>query len=138
VAARAGRLNECIISNAASFSQKAAEIALIEGEGELSRMLARLKENRDFCWAALRGMPGVTVSKPEGAFYLFAKIDRLADSFDFCKRLLQETKVGIAPGVAFGAGGEGFIRICYASEMPILEAAMQRLDEFLRAARNPS
>lgn len=138
VAARAGRLNECIISNAASFSQKAAEIALIEGEGELSRMLARLKENRDFCWAALRGMPGVTVSKPEGAFYLFAKIDRLADSFDFCKRLLQETKVGIAPGVAFGAGGEGFIRICYASEMSILEAAMQRLDEFLRAARNPS
>ena len=94
-------------------------------------MLIRLKENRDFCLAALAKMPGVTVPKPDGAFYLFPQIDGLTDSFDFCKRLLMETKVGLAPGVAFGAGGEGSVRICYAAEMAILEPAMARLKLFL-------
>jgi hypothetical protein len=132
LANRAARLNECIISNAASFSQKAAETALADGEDELSRMIVRLKENRDFCRAALRNMPGVTVAKPEGAFYLFSRIEGLTDSFEFCKRLLVEAKVGLAPGVAFGSGGEGSVRICYASERSILEQAMERLSEFLR------
>ncbi len=45
----------------------------------------------------------------------------------------METQVGLAPGVAFGAGGEGSVRICYAAERPILEKAMARLSQFLRA-----
>ena len=52
----------------------------------------------------------------------------MTDSFGFCRRLLEETRVGLAPGVAFGAGGEGSIRICYAAEQSILEPAMERLD----------
>jgi aspartate/methionine/tyrosine aminotransferase len=94
-------------------------------------MLHRLKENRDFCLDALRQMPGVTVPSPEGAFYVFPRIGGLTDSFAFCWKLLQETKVGIAPGVAFGVGGEGSVRICYAAERAILEAAMERLARFL-------
>ncbi|MCC6367204.1 MAG: pyridoxal phosphate-dependent aminotransferase [Bryobacterales bacterium] len=129
---KAAQLNEFIISHAPSFAQRAAETALLWGEPSLREMLARLKENRDFCIAALARIPGVTVPKPEGAFYLFPKIGGLTDSFDFCKRLLLETKVGLAPGVAFGAGGEGSIRICYAAERPILEKAMARLSRFLR------
>src|SRR5271166_567137 len=66
--------------------------------------------NRDFCQNALARMPGVTVPEPEGAFYLFPKIRGLTDSFDFCKRLLPKTQVGLAPGVAFGTGGEGRLR----------------------------
>ena len=132
LAAKATQLNEFIISHAPSFAQKAAETALAEGEEELARMLARLKANRDLCMDALAGMPGVTVPKPDGAFYLFPKIDGLQDSFDFCRRLLMETKVGLAPGVAFGAGGEGSVRICYAAEESILEPAMERLEAFLR------
>jgi hypothetical protein len=124
-------LNEFIISHAPSFAQKAAETALAEGEEEMERMLARLKANRDLCLQALAGMPGVTVPKPDGAFYLFPKIDGLTDSFEFCRRLLLETKVGLAPGVAFGAGGEGSVRICYAAEERILEPAMERLAKFL-------
>jgi aspartate/methionine/tyrosine aminotransferase len=131
LAAKATQLNEFIISHAPSFTQKAAETALADGEGEIARMLARLKANRDFCLEALRGMPGVTVPRPEGAFYLFPRIQGLSDSFDFCRRLLLETKVGLAPGVAFGAGGEGSIRICYAADRTILEAAMERLGGFL-------
>jgi aspartate/methionine/tyrosine aminotransferase len=130
---KATQLNEFIISHAPSFAQKAAETALECGEAELVAMLGRLKENRDFCLSALQGMPGVTVPEPDGAFYLFPKIDGLTDSFDFCRRLLMETKVGLAPGVAFGAGGEGSVRICYAADRSILEPAMDRLAKFLRA-----
>jgi aspartate/methionine/tyrosine aminotransferase len=132
-AAKATQLNEFIISHAPSFAQKAGETALAEGEGELRGMLARLKENRDLCLDALGGVPGVTMPKPDGAFYLFPRIDGLSDSFGFCRRLLEETRVGLAPGVAFGEGGEGSIRICYAAERSILEPAMERLTRFLNS-----
>jgi len=132
LAARATQLNEFVVSHAPSFAQRAAETALLWGENTLCEMLVRLKENRDFCLAALAKMPGVTVPKPDGAFYVFPKIAGANDSFDFCKRLLLETKVGLAPGVAFGAGGEGSVRICYAAERSIVEEAMARLAMFLR------
>jgi hypothetical protein len=128
MAAKATELNEFIVSHAPSF----AETALADGEPELRRMLGRLQENRDTCLQALAGIAGVTLPKPDGAFYVFPRIDGLQDSFAFCKRLLEETRVGLAPGVAFGAGGEGSIRICYAAERSILEPAMERLMKFLR------
>jgi len=130
--ARATQLNEFVVSHAPSMAQRAAETALLWGESTLGEMLVRLKQNRDFCLAALTKMPGITVPKPDGAFYLFPKIAGVTDSFDFCKRLLLETHVGLAPGVAFGAGGEGSVRICYAAERPILEEAMSRLSGFLK------
>ena len=133
LARKAVQLNEFIISHAPSFAQKAAETALAHGEEELARMIERLQQNRDLCLHALSAMPGVTVPKPEGAFYLFPKIEGVNDSFDFCRRLLMETKVGLAPGVAFGMGGEGSVRICYAAEKSILEPAMERLGRFLRS-----
>jgi aspartate aminotransferase len=133
LAAKATQINEFIISHAPTFAQKAGETALADGEPELLRMLERLKQNRDLCLSALSGIPGVTVPKPDGAFYLFPQIDGMTDSFGFCRRLLEETRVGLAPGVAFGAGGEGSIRICYAAELSILEPAMERLTKFLRA-----
>jgi aspartate/methionine/tyrosine aminotransferase len=131
LAGKATQLNEFIISHAPSFAQKAAETALAEGEAELVAMLARLKANRDLCLQALAAMPRVTVPKPDGAFYLFPRIEGMTDSFDFCRKLLMETKVGLAPGVAFGAGGEGSVRICYAAEESILAPAMERLAKFL-------
>src|SRR5271166_3302769 len=135
LATRATQLNEFVVSHAPSFTLRAGETALLWGEKALGDMLVRLKENRDFCLAALAKMPGVTVPKPDGAFYLFPKIAGAADSFDFCKRLLLETQVGLAPGVAFGAGGEGSVRICYAAEQNILEQAMIRLKMFLETAK---
>jgi aspartate/methionine/tyrosine aminotransferase len=132
LARRATELNEFIVSHAPSFAQKAAETALADGETELCRMLERLKQNRDLCLAALRTMPGVTVPEPDGAFYLFPRIAGVTDSFAFCRKLLDECRVGLAPGVAFGAGGEGSVRICYAAERSILEPAMEGLASFLR------
>ncbi|HEY1759919.1 MAG TPA: pyridoxal phosphate-dependent aminotransferase [Bryobacteraceae bacterium] len=128
---RASQLNEFMVSCPAGFVQKAGEAALVQGEPSLCEMLARLRENRDLCLAALASMPGLTIPIPEGAFYLFPQIDGLTDSFAFCKRLLLETKVGLAPGVAFGAGGEGSVRICYASDQETLREALRRLKDFL-------
>jgi aspartate aminotransferase len=128
---KATQLNEFVVSHAPSFTQKAGEAALAEGEPELLSMLQRLKENRDLCLEAFQSMRGVTLPAPDGAFYLFPRIDGLADSFGFCKRLLMEEKVGLAPGVAFGAGGEGSVRICYAADRSVLEPALERLARFL-------
>jgi len=132
LAGRARELNEFIISHAPSFGQRAAETALRDGEAFIVRMLEDYRSNRDYCLSVLRELPGVTVPEPSGAFYLFPRIEGLADSFGFCKRLLLETKVGLAPGVAFGAGGEGNVRLCYASERSILEPAMERVARFIR------
>jgi hypothetical protein len=132
LAANATRLNEFIVSHAPSFAQKAGETALAEGEPELLRMLDRLKRNRDLCLEALHGIGGLTVPAPGGAFYVFPRIDGLRDSFTFCRRLLEETRVGLAPGSAFGEGGEGSVRICYAAEQSILEPALERFAKFLR------
>ena len=132
---RASQLNEFTVSCASGFVQKAAETALLWGEDPLRQMVCKLRENRDFCLGVLSKVKGVTIPIPEGAFYLFVKVDGMTDSFDFCKKLLLETKVGLAPGVAFGAGGEGNVRICYASDRPILEEAMGRLKLFLESRR---
>ena len=134
LAQKATQLNEFIVSHAPSMAQKAGETALREGEGEIRVMVDRLRENRDFVRGALQQMPGVTVPQAEGAFYFFPNIEGLKDSFEFCRRLLLEKRVGIAPGVAFGAGGEGSVRICYAADKSVLEPAMERLQSFLRSS----
>jgi len=131
--ARASQLNEFMVSCASGFSQRAGETALLWGEQILREMVCRLRENRDFCLSVLGKIPGVTVPVPDGAFYLFARIEGANDSFDFSKRLLMESKVGLAPGVAFGAGGEGSVRICYASDRPVLEEAMARIKLFMES-----
>ncbi len=132
LAEKATQLNEFIVSHAPSMAQKAAETALREGEVELAAMVDRLRKNRNFVRSVLRKMPGVTVPEAQGAFYLFPRIEGMQDSFEFCRSLLVKKKVGLAPGVAFGAGGEGSVRICYAADRTILEPALERLDAFIR------
>jgi len=133
--ARASTLTEYVVSNAGSFTQRAGETALLWGEDLMRQMVCRLRENRDFCYGVLSKVKGVKMPNPDGAFYLFLRIDGVTDSFSFCKELLMETKVGLAPGVAFGAGGEGNVRICYASDRPILEEAMARVKLFIESRK---
>lgn len=129
--AQAAPLNEFIVSHAPTFIQRAGLVALTQGEDEVAARAELFHERMSFCYNALANTKGVTLPKPEGAFYLFAKIDGVDDSFGFCVDLLKSNKVAVAPGVAFGAGGEGAIRICTASELPILETAMERLCRFI-------
>ncbi|MBX3012480.1 MAG: pyridoxal phosphate-dependent aminotransferase [Caldilineaceae bacterium] len=129
--AKAGPLNEFIISHAPTFLQRAGMAALEQGEDEIAARAELFQARMNFCYQALAATKGVTVPKPEGAFYLFPQIAGVTDSFAFCLALLQETKVAVAPGVAFGRGGEGALRICTASDLAVLEPAMERLCRFI-------
>ena len=130
-ARKATELNEFVVSHAPAMAQKAGEAALRDGESELASMRERLRDNLAFCRQALDAMPGVTLPEPLGAFYLFPRIEGLTDSFDFCRRFLLRQHVGFAPGVAFGAGGEGSVRLCYAADRDILREALARMRTFL-------
>src|SRR5260370_42083609 len=132
---RASQLTEFVVSHAPSFSQRAGETALLWGEDMLRQMVCRLRENRDFCLGVLSKIPGVTIPVPDGAFYLFAKIDGVTDSFEFCKQLLMETKVGLAHGVGIGEVCERIVRICHPSDRAIHEKAKARLKLFLDSRR---
>lgn len=129
--AKAAPLNEFIVSHAATFIQRAGLAALEQGEDEIAARAELFSERMNFCYDALAATKGVTVPKPEGAFYLFPRVDGVTDSFAFCLGLLKETKVAVAPGVAFGVGGEGALRICTASDLTVLEPAMERLVRFI-------
>jgi len=131
LAAKASQLNEFIVSHAASMIQKAGEAALGQGDDEINGMVELFHERMSFCYQALASVKRISLSKPEGAFYLFPQIEGVEDSFDFALALLQEEKVAVAPGNAFGNGGEGAIRICYAPEMEVLEPAMERFVRFV-------
>jgi aspartate/methionine/tyrosine aminotransferase len=128
---QATQLNEFIVSHAPSMIQRAGETALKQGEKEVLAMVKSLHEKVSFCFEALDSMKGVTVARPEGAFYLFPRIEGVDNSFSFALTLLEETKVAVAPGIAFGNGGEGAIRICCAAEMSILEEAMERFGNYI-------
>ena len=128
---KAAQLNEFIVSHAPSMVQRAGETALRDGEAFVQGMAADVQRRVRFCQEALRGIPGVTLAPPEGAFYLFPRIEGLGDSFDFTLTLLREARVAVAPGSAFGSGGEGAFRICCAADESVLEPAMERLRRFL-------
>ncbi len=64
---------------------------------------------------------------PRGAFYLFFQVEGEADSTAFALRMIDKANVGLAPGAAFGPGGEGFLRICFAASHPTLNAGVERL-----------
>jgi aspartate/methionine/tyrosine aminotransferase len=128
-----GASNELFISHAPTFVQVAATAALAQGEAAVAEMLAHFESNRELCLSALASLPGLTVPKPEGAFYLFPRIDGLEDTASFCRQLLISERVGLAPGSAFGTGGEGSVRLCYAGDRSWLEQGFERLERFLQA-----
>jgi aspartate aminotransferase len=115
----------------AHFSQVAGIAAIREGEPFIAELMTRYRQARDLVTDRLQAMPRVRVHRPEGAFYAFFQVDGLTDSLEFCKKVLRETQVGLAPGSAFGETGEGFIRLCYASTLDRLERAMDRLEPML-------
>jgi aspartate aminotransferase len=121
-------LQEFVVSHASGIAQEAARVAILEGEPFILESQARYARHRRIALDRFRRMDGVTVPEPTGAFYVFPRFDGLADSLDFCRWLVVEKRVGVAPGSAFGLGGEGHIRLCFAVEEPILGEALDRLE----------
>lgn len=107
------------------FGSEAGQQATLE-------MKAAYQARRDFLTGALTKL-GFEVATPNGAFYLFAKLPAAAGSDDvaFATRLAKEGRVATIPGSYFGAGGEGYLRLSYATSMANLELAVTRLTQFL-------
>jgi aspartate/methionine/tyrosine aminotransferase len=127
LAADLGKLVEYNTSCAPVFVQRAGLAAVRGGEPVIKRSLERLRGARDFLVAELSRMPGVEVATPEGAMYAFFRIDGMADSLAFCKRLVREHGLGLAPGAAFGPEGEGYVRWCFAASEERLREGVARL-----------
>jgi aspartate/methionine/tyrosine aminotransferase len=125
-------LTEFNIAGPAGFVQQAGIAALRDGEPRIAEQRQKLAAAYALVADRLAAMPGVTYIAPEGAFYAFFRVDGLTDSLGFAKRLLREAKVGLAPGIAFGPAGEGYLRLCYARDPALLATALDRLDAFMR------
>ena len=133
-----GKLIEYNTSCAPAFVQEAGIVAVRDGESFTRDLVIRLKRARDHLVQALGALPGVDVHTPEGAMYVFFRLDGASDSLALCKRLVREARLGLAPGSAFGDEGEGFVRWCYACDPARLDDGVRRLREFLTGEVAPS
>jgi aspartate/methionine/tyrosine aminotransferase len=122
-----GKLIEYNTSCTPVFIQRAGVVAVTQGEPVIEKNLERFRRARDFLVGELRGVPRVEVAVPDGTMYLFLRIAGVDDSLAFCKKLLREQRLGLAPGSAFGAQGEGFVRWCFAAEQDRLAEGVRRL-----------
>ena len=122
-----GTLTEYNTSCAPRFVQHAGIVAIEQGEPVVSRTQQRFRHARDFLDAKLAEIPGVEAALPAGAMYTFFKVQGMTDSLAYCKRLVEESGLGLAPGIAFGPEGEGFIRWCFASGEERLQQGVDRL-----------
>jgi aspartate/methionine/tyrosine aminotransferase len=122
-----GKLIEFNTSCAPVFVQRAGLAAVTQGEPVIAHTLERFRAARDFLVAELRRIPGVEVALPAGTMYAFLRIRGVTDSLAFCKQLVAEHGLGLAPGSAFGPHGEGFVRWCFASSLERLADGVARL-----------
>lgn len=121
---------EFITSNPTAFVQQAGIVALRDGEPYVRQLRAQYAERRAQVSAALRALPGVTLPEPLGAFYAFPTVEGLADSSALTSDLLKKTGLALAPGTAFGAAGEGHVRLCFAATEATLTDALARMRSF--------
>ncbi len=129
-----GKLIEYNTSCSPVFVQRAGVVAIEHGEPTVAHTLARFRKARDQLTRALAAMPRVETALPPGAMYAFFRVEGVTDSLDFCKRLVRDAKLGLAPGSAFGPEGEGFVRWCFAASEERLSDGTERLARFLERA----
>jgi aminotransferase len=129
------KIHQYTIMTAPTVAQDAALVAIVEGEPEVERMLAEYDRRRRLVVDGLNGM-GLETFEPRGAFYAFPRITSTGlDAETFSRRLLEEERVAVVPGGAFGPSGEGHVRACYATSFERLEEALVRMDRFVQRCR---
>jgi aminotransferase len=127
------RVHQYIMMSAPTVAQHAAVEALRNGEEDVRGMVGEYDRRRRLVMDALNGM-GLTCPEPRGAFYCFPSVavTGLSDEA-FAEGLLMQEKVAVIPGSAFGAGGAGHVRLCYAESYEVLEEAMVRMRRFVQS-----
>ena len=119
-------------TGAPTFAQSGGVAALSEtGEPIVKELRESYRQGFEVVRRRLGGHPKIELREPEGAFYAFPKLRGLTDSLAFCLQLLEEEKVGTAPGYTFGPGNEAHIRLCFAMSHDKLDEALRRLVRFV-------
>ena len=125
------KLIEYNTSCAPVFVQRAGIAAVTQGEPVIAHTLGRFRKARDFLVGELRKIPGVEVAMPSGTMYAFFRVLGMTDSLAFCKKLVADYGLGLAPGAAFGPHGEGYVRWCFAAGEDKLAEGVARLRKAL-------
>ena len=129
------KLHQFGIMSAPTTSQYAAVEAMRSGDVDIEHMREEYDRRRRYLVENLNRI-GLPCFEPKGAFYVFPDIRSTGlTSEEFCERFLLEEKVAVIPGSAFGPGGEGFVRACYAASMKDIAEAVARMDNFLTNLR---
>jgi aspartate aminotransferase len=119
-------------SNVCTFAQYGAIAALQSSQDCVEEMRQAFAKRRQIMLDRLNAIPGLSCSKPDGAFYLFPDISKTGlKSLEFCDALIEEHQVAVIPGIAFGADKN--IRLSYATDMATIEKGMDRLEKFVRS-----
>jgi aspartate aminotransferase len=124
------RLLEYNTSGGQPFLQRACVAAIEKGEDFVAEQVARCRAARDLVTQRLGGMRRVRVLRSEASFYIMFQVEGEPDSHALALKLVDQARVGLAPGSAFGTGGEGFLRLCFAASTTRLSEAMDRLEPF--------
>ncbi|TPJ36243.1 pyridoxal phosphate-dependent aminotransferase [Mesorhizobium sp. B2-8-3] len=114
-------------SGVAQFMQRGAVAALDEGDGFIAEQVERARAARDLVCGILGETGKARFTVPQGAFYLFFRVDGLTDARKAAFDIVDNANVGLAPGTAFGPGGEAFLRLCFHRRLDQLEEAAHRL-----------
>ncbi len=127
------KIQQNLFISASSFSQWAALAGLKEAEHDVKKMRDTYDQRRRYLIPKLRELGfGITV-EPTGAFYILANAKRFSkDSYRLAFDILQEAKVGVAPGIDFGSNAEGYLRFCYANSLENIEEGVKRLERYLK------
>ena len=130
------KIQENLCSCVPAFVQRGALCALRAAGADVARMNAAYRARRDVIVQGINAIPGLSARTPEGAFYLFVNIRQTGlSSEDFAMRLLEEARVALSPGSAFGPSGEGYVRIAYPSDEAILREGLRRIAAFMEKLR---
>jgi aspartate/methionine/tyrosine aminotransferase len=118
-------------SGVATFMQRASVAAIERGEPFIAHQIARARRGRDIMVSGLTAIGRCRFAIPNGAFYLFFAVEGESDTRRLARHLVDEAAVGVAPGAAFGPGGEGFVRLCFARNGEQLERAVAAMANIL-------
>ncbi|WP_234187096.1 pyridoxal phosphate-dependent aminotransferase [Shinella sp. NM-101] len=126
-------LSQYNTTSVSTFSQYAAVAALDQGDDFIRQLVERSARGRAIICATLDKLPNVKVFWPQGTFYFFFSVRGMNSGYEMARRILREAGVGVAPGSAFGPGGEQYLRVCFAVDPALIAEGASRLEAFLRA-----
>jgi aspartate aminotransferase len=125
------KIQQHSISCAVSFAQKGGVAALTGPQDSIKDMVAEFQARRDLVVEGINAIPGLSCNVPQGAFYVFVKFDHDMSSVDFAKMLIEKAHVAVTPGSSFGLGGEGHVRLSYATSRKNIEKGLKDIEETL-------